>query len=562
MKTKQNAISEAVSKLYGHPEGDSATEGSTLRTTGFFASLRFAQNDSSRQYVILNLLLLLMLLAFVTRAHAEPNRTLSRDVLRDKIRGAWAAQMIGVAYGAPTEFKSNGKIIEGEIKGFPLANAIKQDDLYVEMTFAHVMDTVGLDAATADYGEAFKKTKYKLWHANAAARRNLNRGIPAPMSGHPTYNLHADDIDFQIEADFIGIMCPGLPQASNMYCDRVGRVMNYGDGIYGGMFVCGMYSAAYFEKEPRKVVEAGLACIPAKSPYGLLIADVLEWAKNEPDWKEVWRKVGNKWDKHDVCPEGAHRPFNIDAKINGAYIAIGLLYGNRDWQQTMEVTTRCGQDSDCNPASALGVLGAMVGYDQLPDRDKTEMDKLADTKFSHTDYSFNDIVKSTETRALEVIRKAGGAVTDAEVTIPVQPPKAPVLELWTYGIPTKVTRNEESVWQWKGEWVDGKDQHDLGVKETDVPGSEATLEFTGTGLGLVGQLAENGGRADVYIDGVKSDLVADAYIVPNTVDRDLWRVYGLKPGKHTLRLVVRDDADQRSVGKMIIISRAVEFSAE
>ena len=58
------------------------------------------------------------------------------------------------------------------------------------------------------------------------------------MSGHPKYNLHADDIDFQIEADFIGIMCPGLPQASNKYCDRVGRVMNYGDGLYGGMFVC------------------------------------------------------------------------------------------------------------------------------------------------------------------------------------------------------------------------------------------------------------------------------------------------------------------------------------
>ena len=86
-------------------------------------------------------------------AHAGP-RTLSRDVLRDKIRGAWAGQMIGVVYGAPTEFKSLGKINEGEIKPFELSNAIIQDDLYVEMTFARVMDTVGLDATTADYGEA------------------------------------------------------------------------------------------------------------------------------------------------------------------------------------------------------------------------------------------------------------------------------------------------------------------------------------------------------------------------------------------------------------------------
>jgi len=507
-------------------------------------------------------ILLLTVLTVAKLGQAASVRHLSRDELRDKIRGAWAAQMIGVAYGAPTEFKSLGKIIEGEIKGFPLSNAIEQDDLYVEMTFAHVMDTIGLDATTADYGEAFKNTKYKLWHANAAARRNLNRGIPAPMSGHPKYNIHTDDIDFQIEADFIGIMCPGLPQASNLYCDRVGRVMNYGDGLYGGMFVCGMYSAAYFERDPRKVVEAGLACIPAKSPYAQVINDVLTWSANEPDWRKVWQKVEEKWDKHDVCPDGAHRPFNIDAKINGAYIAIGLLYGHRDWQQTMEIATRCGQDSDCNPASALGVLGAMLGFDNLPDHDKAEIAKLADVKFSHTDYSFNEIVQSTEARTLKIIRQAGGTVTETEVKIPLQSPEPPELELWNFGIPAKVLRVEDPAWSWQGDWVDSRDHHKLRVKETESAGSEATISFNGTGLALVGQLTENGGRADVYLDGVKSELVADAYIVPNTVDRDLWRVYGLTPGEHTLRLVVRDKADPRSKGRKIIISRAVVLLVE
>jgi hypothetical protein len=328
------------------------------------------------------------------------------------------------------------------------------------------------------------------------------------------------------------------------------------------MFVCGMYSAAYFETDPRKVVEAGLACIPAESPYARLIRDVLTWSENEPDWRAVWQKVEAKWNKDDVCPDGAHRPFNIDAKLNGAYIAIGLLYGNREWQQTMDITTRCGQDSDCNPASALGVLGAMLGYEKLPEKDRAELVKLADVKFSHTDYSFNDIVESTEARALEVIRLAGGTVSDKEVTIPVQSPKPPALELWTYGKPVKVVRCEAPAWRWKGDWVEGKDQHGLVVHETDHAGAEATLTFNGTGLGLVGQLAENGGRADVYVDGKKSDLVADAYIVPNTIDRDLWRVFGLPPGEHTLQIVVRDDADPRSAGQRMIINRAVVFSTE
>ena len=181
--------------------------------------------------------------------------------------------MIGVSYGAPTEFRSNGKIIEGNLNKYldwspkRLENAIDQDDLYVEMTFAEVMDKVGLDATTEQYGEMFKDSQYELWHANAGARRNLNHGIKAPMSGHPKYNIHANDIDFQIESDFIGLMTPGLPREANKYADRVGRVMNWGDGLYGGMFFAGMYAAAFFENDPRKVVEQGLRSIPAESAY-------------------------------------------------------------------------------------------------------------------------------------------------------------------------------------------------------------------------------------------------------------------------------------------------------
>jgi hypothetical protein len=197
-------------------------------------------------------------------------RTLSRAAFEDKVRGGWAGQMIGVSFGAPTEFRSNGRILEGNLPAWTpdrLENAIDQDDLYVEMTFAAVMDRVGLDATTEQYGEAFRTSKYQLWHANAGARRLLAQGIKAPWSGHPKYNVHANDIDFQIEADFIGLMTPGLPADATRYAERVGRVMNYGDGLYGGVFVTSMYAAAFFEHDPRKVVEAGLASLPTESGY-------------------------------------------------------------------------------------------------------------------------------------------------------------------------------------------------------------------------------------------------------------------------------------------------------
>ena len=504
--------------------------------------------------------LLVAVLTFPMSAADAPSapRRLARAVLLDKIKGAWAGQMIGVSYGAPTEFRAQGKILQGDIKPDKLSNAIGQDDLYVEMTFARVMDKVGLEATSEAYGEAFKDSKYGLWHANAGARRNLNRGIAAPMSGHPKYNLHADDIDFQIEADFIGIMCPGLPQEANKFADRVGRVMNYGDGLYGGMFVGGMYAAAYFESDPRKVVEAGWACIPAESPYAKLIRDLLDWSAQTPDdWRKVWQQVEDKWDKDDPCPDGALGAFNIDAKLNGAYIAFGLIYGKGDWEKTMEIATRCGQDSDCNPSSAAGVLGTIIGYAKIPEAYRTELAKIADTKFQFTDYSFNDIVASTEQRANMVIHQAGGKVGDNEVVIPFQAPKPPPLEQCNFGVPMKVLGCADAAWAWKGNWTTNKND-----RVATGAGAETTLKFTGTGVALVGNLSQDGGRAEVFVDGEKSDLIADAYIVERTHDNDLWHIHGLTAGEHTVRLVTTDGADERSKGKKIVISKAVVYQVK
>jgi hypothetical protein len=55
-----------------------------------------------------------------------------------------------------------------------------------------------------------------------------------------------------------------------------------------------------------------------------VIADVLQWHKQYPqDWKKVWQLVEDKWDNSGPCPNGALMPFNIDAKLNGAYIVLG-----------------------------------------------------------------------------------------------------------------------------------------------------------------------------------------------------------------------------------------------
>jgi hypothetical protein len=127
-------------------------------------------------------LAILALMAALPQGAEKAPRRMSRATLEDKVRGGWAGQMIGVAFGAPTEFQSNGKILESELQWTPemIANTIHQDDLCVEMTFAEVMDRIGLDATTEQYGEMFRDSRYNLWHANAGARGATSTGASRP----------------------------------------------------------------------------------------------------------------------------------------------------------------------------------------------------------------------------------------------------------------------------------------------------------------------------------------------------------------------------------------------
>lgn len=507
---------------------------------------------------------LLCFLAALTLLLAATNgagtRSISLTTLHDKIEGGWAGQMIGVSYGAPTEFRTLEKINEGplpEWKPDRVTNSLDQDDLYVDMTFAKVLDDKGLNASTADFGDMFRDAKYSLWHANLAARRALKRGVPATLSGTPKYNAHANDIDFQIEADFIGLMAPGLPRWTNDMAWRAGRVMNYGDGIYGGMFVSAMYSAAFFETDPHKIVAAGLAALPPRSPYALLIADVLEWHRQNPaDWKQNWKLIEQKWNKREPCPEGALKPFNIDAKLNGAYIALGLLYGDADFFKTMDIATRSGQDSDCNPASACGVVGVMLGYKKIPDQFKSYVPTIADQKFRYTDFSFHTIVASTEKRALSLIKLTGGSVDGDKIVVKTQAPVPAKLELWDdYGSPVERIAGTDPRWTWAGSWKQVKATWTASAK-----GAEASISFEGTGAIVVGPYLPTGGKADVYLDG-KLNRTVDVY--PDEPDakggESVWHAFGLKNGKHTLRLVVRGETFGESKGTDIGITDLVVF---
>ncbi len=355
----------------------------------------------------------------------------------DKMKAGWIGQMVGVGWGGPTEFRWKGNIIPEDKmpKWKPeMVNQFHQDDIYVEMTFVRTLELHGFDASIRQAGVDFANSGYPLWHANRAGRDNLRKGIAPPDSGHPEFNKHADDIDYQIEADFSGLISPGLPNTAIALGEKFGRLMNYGDGLYGGQFVGGMYAEAFFESDLVKIVEAGLKCIPSRSQYAECIRDVLQWYKQNPeDWTKTWELINKKYHlnrdyRRSSCDKGE---FNIDAKINGAYIVMGVLYGKGDPDKTILISTRCGQDSDCNPSNAGGILFTTMGFSKLPDRFKSALNE--EGVFSHTAYNFPRLIEVSERLVRQAVTRAGGRIEkdasgEEAFVIPVQDPKPSQLE--------------------------------------------------------------------------------------------------------------------------------------
>ena len=411
-------------------------------------------------------------------------RELDWDTYVDKVQGAWAGKMIGVTFGQPWEFdylgapigfditdwtlspthmkyyrehmdnKSdyddpvttearsneiyiNHEFIEKSEKEHPSFGAPDNDDIYINLLFLYCLRRYGIDVDPVTVAHEWDAKIRQVWHANDAGLANIRKGIFPPMSGNPRYNLHADDIDFQIESDVFGMISPGMPQVSNRFDDQMGHIMNYGDGVYGGMFLSAMYTQAFFAKNVREVVENGLKAIPPQSLYAQLIRDVIRWHDENPDdWLKTWHLVQNKWGEVDHCPDGYKQPFNIDAKLNGGYVVIGLLYGNGDFYKTMNFATRCGQDADCNPANAAGILGTLLGFKNIPAEYR---DPLHNTYWNKTlaglpdSYEVDAIARDTALVGLDVILAYGGEVASRNgklvLRIPLQPAVPPAKPL-------------------------------------------------------------------------------------------------------------------------------------
>ncbi len=453
--------------------------------------------------------------------------------------GGWAGQTIGVTFGGPYEFQFNGTFIgdyqplkwyDGYLKHTMLNNPGLYDDLYMDLTFVDVFEKYGLDAPVDSFANAFANAGYMLWHANQAARYNILHGIKAPASGEWKNNPHADCIDYQIEADFAGLMSPGMPNSASAISDKIGHIMNYGDGWYGGIYIGALYALSFTSGNIDYIVSEALKTIPPQSEFYQCIKEVIANYKKFPsDWKQTWLEVQRKWANDIGCPEGVFVPFNIDAKVNAAYVVIGLLYGKGDFTRTLEITTRCGQDADCNPSSSGGILGTILGYDKIPVYWKMGLKEAETIDFKYTTMSLEEVYEIGLNHALKTIEKNGGSINGENIIIKTQKPLAVRFEKSFTGL--------YPVEKMQVKWS---------------PANELFFDFEGTGFVIRGEAARWGSQstyifnAELFID----DQLEETIKLPasyTTRRYELAWKYGLTKGKHKVRLKILNPVDGQNI---------------
>lgn len=453
--------------------------------------------------------------------------SISSDVLMDKIKGAWAGQTFGVTYGGPTEFKFNGRMIDDSVRIDWSDDACRwwfdndsglYDDVYMDLTFVDMIERYGIDVSQDVIADAFAHAGFKLWHANQAARYNILNGIKAPESGFWKNNPHSDDIDFQIEADFAGIMSPGMPVAAAEICDKVGHIMCYGDGWYGGVYVAAMYSLAFISDDVAHIVKEALKMIPEESDFSRCISDVIRWCGENEDWKDTWRLLMDKWSEDTGCPKSVDRPVSIEAKLNAAYVVMGLLYGNKDFERTMDIATRCGNDSDCNPSTAAGILGTIYGYSRIPDKWTRAVEVVDSRNFDHTDISLQKAYDMSFRHAVAMTEANGGRVSGDKVIIRVQKPEPVRYEKGFEGLELAFRDN---------------------VKYSTLE-KQFTYDFEGCGIVLDGKLKNLGDCPDSYVAELSVILDGKDMGIQRlpadfiTRKKEYWWNYDLTPGPHTV----------------------------
>lgn len=384
-----------------------------------------------------------LLFAAMAAVLAAQPLTLTTAEYEDRIRAAWYGQIAGTLMGFQFEHKAAAVApvtrIPERYRSIPV-----DDDWYYEMVAVRAFETYGPRMTAAQLGEQWQRNNAGSWGSSEQARLLLARGLKAPQTGHPRYNRLWFSIGPQFSADLYGLLAPGMPNVAAKLAREYGHVNGYAEGADGAVFVAGMVSLAFTEKDPRRIVRLATQLIHPRSPYRQCLDMVIAMAERGATPQEVANAVEDRWH--------VEYPATNNAVANGGLIALSVWFGEGDFLQTVNHAFAAAdfEDADCNAANAGAVIGAMKGMQALP---ASLLEPLGDriigsemggvTLTPPVNESLAELARRTAAIGHRLIAIHGGQLTGGTLKLTPQQPETQPAELFQLG---------ELMQYWNPEW--------------------------------------------------------------------------------------------------------------
>src|SRR5215469_12130072 len=284
----------------------------------------------------------------------------------DRVQAIWMAQMIAQRTGGRFEHKPASVLPLTPLSPLP-GYAPVDDDYYYEMVAVRAFEKFGVGLTVEQLGEQWLENNAGSWGSSEQALLLLKRGIKPPDTGHPRYNKLWWTIGSQFSSDVYGALSPGMPNVAGEMARRLGHINGYAEGTDGAVFISGMISIAFFEKDPHIVVRKAASLIHPDSPYRKCLEMVIQMGDSGSGPEKIFRAIDERW--------GIEYPATNNAVVNGGFVATSVWFGGGDFQKTIQLATHAADfaDADCNAANAESVVAAMWGMSALPSESVAEL---------------------------------------------------------------------------------------------------------------------------------------------------------------------------------------------
>ena len=125
-----------------------------------------------------------------------------------------------------------------------------------------------------------------------------------------------------------------------------------------------MIATAFVETDIDKILDAGMAAVDPKSKIAEVVTTVREFCRDNPnDWQATRLAIKDRWQTHG----GIMRDRN-GYELNTACVIAALLYGHKDFVETLRTAFNFGWDADCDAATAATIVGVMKGRRWMNDQ--------------------------------------------------------------------------------------------------------------------------------------------------------------------------------------------------